>query len=170
MDQEMINLLIALLALLVSFYCFYLVNDLRKKKQQKPEPDTQSVRPLQLQAYERLVMLTERISIPNLVSRANQPGLDSRQMQRLLLESIKQEYEYNTTQQIYVSPVSWEAVKNLKDQNMLIINQVGSSMPAEASGTDLNRRLLEFTMSQKKGTLHEVVMEALNYEAKKIMK
>src|SRR5688572_26611373 len=101
MDQELINLLIALVALLVSFYCFYLVNDLRKRKQ-KPETDNYSVRPLQLQAYERLVMLTERISIPNLISRANQPGLDSRQMQRLLLESIKQEYEYNTTQQIYV--------------------------------------------------------------------
>ena len=115
-------------------------------------------------------MLAERIAIPNLVSRANQPGLDARQMQRLLIESVKQEYEYNTTQQIYVSPVAWEAVRNLKDQNMLIINQIGSGMPAEASGTDLNRSLLEFTMTQKKGALHEVVREALNYEAKKIMK
>jgi hypothetical protein len=91
-------------------------------------------------------------------------------MQRLLNDSIKQEYEYNTTQQIYVSPVAWKAVTNLKDQNMYIINQIGSAMPAEASGTDLNRRLLEFTMSDRKGTLHEVVMEALNFEAKKIMK
>jgi hypothetical protein len=169
MDQNMINMLLALLALLVSFYCFYLINDLRKKG--KPaEGDAFSTRPLQLQAYERLVMLTERISIPNLVSRANQPGLDSRQMQRLLNDSIKQEYEYNTTQQIYVSPVAWKAVTNLKDQNMYIINQIGSAMPGEASGTDLNRRLLEFTMSDRKGTLHEVVMEALNFEAKKIMK
>jgi len=53
---------------------------------------------------------------------------------------------------------------------MLIINQVASSLPVEASGTDLNRRLLEYAMSQKKGSLHEVVMEALNYEAKKMMK
>lgn len=169
MDQNMINMLLALAALLVSFYCFYLINDLRKKG--KPaEGEAFNTRPLQLQAYERLVMLTERISIPNLVSRANQPGLDCRQMQRLLNDSIKQEYEYNTTQQIYVSPVAWKAVTNLKDQNMYIINQIGSGMPAEATGTDLNRRLLEFTMNDRKGTLHEVVMEALNFEAKKIMK
>jgi hypothetical protein len=116
-------------------------------------------------------MLAERISIPSLVSRANQqPGLDTRGMQMLLLESIKQEYEYNTTQQIYVSPTAWEAVRSLKDQNMLIINQVGSTMPPEASGTDLNRRLLEYTMNSKKGSLHEVVMEALNFEAKKVMR
>lgn len=172
MDMNMITLVLALVAMLVSFYSFYLVNEQRKKKETKKEDDGFTSRPLQLQAYERLVMLAERIAIPSLVSRANQQqqGMNARQMQVLLLESIKQEYEYNTTQQIYVSPVAWEAVKNLKDQNMLLINQVASNMPPEASGLDLNRQILEFTMHSKKGTLHEIVLEALNYEAKKLMK
>jgi len=91
-------------------------------------------------------------------------------MHVLLLETIKQEYEYNATQQIYVSPVSWEAVRNLKEQNMLIINQIAATLPAEATGLDLNKRLLEFIMTQKKGAMHNIVLEALNYEAKKIMK
>ena len=169
MDQNMIILLISLLALLVSFYSFYLVNELRKRSR-TAAPENFSTKPLQLQAYERLVMLTERLSIPNLVSRANQPGMSAREMQILLLESIKQEYEYNASQQIYVSPVAWEAVRNLKDQNMLVINQVGSTLPPEAAGIDLNKRLLEFIMTQKKGALHTIVLEALNYEAKKMMK
>ena len=172
MDQNMITVLMALVALLISFYCFYLVNELRKTSKTAPATDKDSfnTRPLQLQAYERLVMLAERIALPNLVSRANQPGLNAREMQRLLIESIKQECEYNATQQIYVSPVAWEAIKNLKDQNMLIINQVAASLPSEASGLDLNRMLLEFVMTQKKGALHNIVLEALNYEAKKIVK
>src|SRR4030095_1604245 len=152
MDQNMISLIVSVIAFLAALYSFFLVNDLRKKTA-KVNTDSYSSRPLQLQAYERLVMLAERISIPNLVSRANQPGLDAKQMRMLLIESLKQEYEYNTTQQIYVSPVAWEAVKNLKDQNMLIINQVGASLPPEASGLDMNRRLLEFTMNSKKGAL-----------------
>jgi hypothetical protein len=168
MDQGTINLLMALLAMLISFYCFYLVNQLRKQAPARKEEF--STRPLQLQAYERLVMLAERISIPNLVSRANQPGMNAKSMQILLLESIKQEVEYNMSQQIYVSPIAWEAVRNLKDQNMLIINQVSALLPAEASGLDLNKALLDFVMTQKKGALHTVVLEALNYEAKKIMK
>jgi len=170
MDQNAINLLIALAALLISFYCFYLINDLRKRQAVKPATDGFSAKPLQLQAYERLVMLTERISIPNLVSRVNQGGISSREMQLILLESIKQEYEYNASQQIYVSPVAWEAVRNLKEQNMLIVNQVGSTLPPESTGIDLNRRLLDFIMTQQKGTLHTIVLEALNYEAKKAMK
>jgi len=169
MDENMISLLVALAALLIALYSFYLVNETRKKKS-KPESDGFSSRPLQLQAYERLVMLAERIAIPNLVSRANQPGLNARQMQILLLDSIKQEYEYNASQQIYVSPTAWEAVRNLKDQNMLIINQVGATLPPEASGLDMNKRLMEFMIASKKSTLHEIVMEALNYEAKKMLR
>lgn len=168
MDLNMIFLFLAVIALLISFYTLYIVNDLRKNR--KVSDDSYTTRPLQLQAYERLVMLAERIALPNLVSRANQPGMNGREMQLLLLESIKQEFDYNATQQIYVSPISWEAVRSLKDQNMHIINQVASTLPAEASGLDLNKRLLEYVMSQKKGALHTVVLEALNFEAKKLMK
>lgn len=169
MDQNMVILFMSLLAMLVSFYCFYLVNQQRKEPK-KDNKESFSTRPLQLQAYERIVMLAERISLPNLVSRANQPGLNAREMQLLFLESIKQEVEYNTSQQIYVSPIAWDAIKNLKDQNMLIINQVAATLPGDASGTDLGRALLDFVMTQKKGAIHLVVLEALNFEAKKIMK
>jgi hypothetical protein len=169
MDENTITLLVAIAALLIALYSFYLVNELRKQKEKAPA-DGYTSRPLQLQAYERLVMLAERIAIPNLVSRVNQPGLTARQMQILLLDNIKQEFEYNTTQQIYVSPTAWEAIRNLKDQNMLIINQVGATLPPDASGLDMNKRLMEFMMNSKKGTLHEIVMEALNYEAKKMIR
>lgn len=170
MDQNLISLLLALVALLVSFYCFYLINDFRKRQAAKATADNFNARPLQLQAYERLVMLSERIAIPNLISRVNTSGISAREMQLLLLESIKQEYEYNTSQQIYVSPVAWEAVRNLKEQNMLIINQVAATLPPEAGSADLNKRLLEFIMTQSKGALHSIVLEALNFEAKKVMR
>lgn len=164
----MVSLIVSTMALLIALGTFYFWNSDRKKP--KADDSSFTARPLQLQAYERLVMLSERIALPNLVSRLNVPGIGAREMQVLLLESIKQEYEYNATQQIYVSPVAWNAVRNLKDQNMLIVNQVASTVPPEGTGLDLSRRLLEFVMSQKKGELHTIVLEALNYEAKKLMK
>jgi hypothetical protein len=168
MDMTMVSLIVSTLALLIALGTYYFWNSERKKP--KADDSSFTTRPLQLQAYERLVMLAERIAIPSLISRLNVTGIGGKEMQLLLLESIKQEYEYNATQQIYVSPISWGAIKNLKDQNMLIINQVAATLPPESSGVDLNRRLLEFTMSQKKGELHTIVLEALNYEAKKLMK
>ena len=168
MDQNTVVLIISIFALLVSLGTFYIYNQERRKP--RTEPTSYNARPLQLQAYERLVMLAERIAIHNIVSRVNQQGLSAKEMQKLLLESIKQEFEYNATQQIYVSPVSWDAVRNLKEQNMLIINQVASTLPENSTGLDLNKRLMDFIMNDKRGNMHNIVLEALNYEAKKLMK
>jgi hypothetical protein len=138
-----------------------------QKKSDGPGVDT---RQLQLQAYERLILLTDRIALPNLINRVNQPGLNAREMQLLLTQSIKQEFEHNITQQIYVSPEAWDAVRNFKEQNLLIINQVGSFLPANASGLDLNKSLLELISQNPQASLHNVVSDALSYEAKKLMR
>ena len=90
-------------------------------------------------------------------------------MQFLLTNNIRQEFEHNITQQIYVTAESWDAIRNLKDQNIHIINQVASYLPAEASGTDLNKHLLEMIVQNPKVSLHNVVSEVLSYEAKKVM-
>ncbi|MBO9634602.1 MAG: hypothetical protein J7578_15925 [Chitinophagaceae bacterium] len=145
---------------------------IEKKKAGKAENDKQAanLQGLQLGAYERLILLTDRIALPNLINRVNQPGLSAREMQSLLTMNIKQEFEHNVTQQIYVSAESWDAVRNLKDQNILIINQVASFMPAEATGQDLNHALLEMLVQNPKATLHNVVSDVLSFEAKKLMK
>jgi hypothetical protein len=129
-----------------------------------------STKQLQLQAYERLTLLADRIAIPNLVNRVNQPGLSARDMQLLLTQSVRQEFEHNITQQIYVSAEAWDAVRNLKEQNLLIINQVASYLPPEATGLDLNKALLEVLVQNPKSSLHNIVSDALSYEAKKLMK
>jgi hypothetical protein len=100
----------------------------------------------------------------------NQPGLSAREMQSLIAQTIRQEFEHNITQQIYVSAEAWDAVKNLKEQNLLIVNQVASFLPENATGLDLNKSLLELTMQNPKASLHNVVAEALSYEAKKLMR
>jgi len=125
--------------------------------------------PLQLQAYERLILLVDRIALPNVISRENQSGIGLKDMQFLLVNVIKQEFEHNVTQQIYVSNEAWEAVRNLKEQNIHIINQVASFLPPEATGTELNKNLLEMIMNNPKVSLHNVVSEVLSYEAKKLM-
>lgn len=125
---------------------------------------------LQLQAYERLVLLVDRIALPNVISRLNQAGISAKELQQIMVRNIKEEFEYNISQQIYVSADSWNAVKNLKEQNLLVINQLGNALPATATGMDLNKFLLEYLMNDKKGGLHEVVSEVLSFEAKKVLR
>jgi hypothetical protein len=166
MQDSKISLIIAVIALLTSIYTLVIKS---KPQVQKTANDNFLTKPLRLQAYERLVLLVERIALPNLISRLSQPGLSARDMQFLLLESIKQEYEYNSSQQIYVSETAWNAVRSLRDQNLLMINTISKSLPSDATATELNRQLMEAMMHEEKAAIHTFAANTLNAEAKKIM-
>jgi hypothetical protein len=166
MEPTTISLALSALALILAFFA------VSAKREKTPEVITTegfSTRPLQLQAYERLVLLCERMALPNLISRVSQPGFSIREMQLFLIETVKQEYEYNASQQIYVSQASWDAVRNLKDQTLLIINSIAKALPPDGPASDLNRKIMEGLMQDERAALHTFVTNILNEEAKKIM-
>jgi hypothetical protein len=68
-----------------------------------------------------------------------------------------------------VSATAWEAVRNLKEQNILLINQVATSLGSMANGATLNKKLLEILLSQQQEPLHDIVTKVLNQEAKRLM-
>lgn len=168
MDTSSVIFVVAVSVLVTASIMYIIITRLKQPGENTPSKKTHGTA-MQLQAYERLVILVDRIALPHLISRVNQPHATSREMQLLLTQNIRSEFDYNITQQIYVTPDAWNAVKNLKEQNLLIINQLANVLPPQATGLDLNKLLLEFLMNDKKGTLHEVVSEALSYEAKKLM-
>ncbi len=168
MDTTTIVIFIIIAVLLGSYIVYLFWFQPKKINTPNPTNNNTAAYNIQLQAYERLALLVERIALPNVIARLNQSGIGARDMQLILTQSIRQEFEHNITQQIYVSSDAWTAVKNLKEQNMLVINQLASSLPANATGLDLNKLLLQFLMTDKKGTLHEVVSEVISYEAKKL--
>ncbi|MEN9299560.1 MAG: hypothetical protein RLZZ429_1873 [Bacteroidota bacterium] len=163
----MTTLLTVVIGLMIAGFAGYLFYLQRKNQRDEQQSKRASVS-LQLQAYERLTLLTDRIALPNLISRLGNPDISASEMQYLLIKNIKDEFDYNISQQIYVSPEIWNAIRNLKENNLLIINRVGLSVPSMASGATLNRAILEYLMQDQKANLHEVVSEALSYEAKKL--
>ncbi len=169
-NEYIISISFAVILSTILAYIFWIQRKQAKQGRTETRPETASSSlPMKLQAYERLILLTDRIALPNLISRTNQSGLNVREMQNVLIQTIRQEFDHNITQQIYVSPEAWDAIRNLKEQNMLIINQVASFLPESATGQDLNKHLLEMVMQTPKASLHHVVSDALSYEAKKIL-
>lgn len=161
-----LSFVLSVLATVLSVYSLIQVGKGRKEENKNNFEST----PLRLQAYERLVLLTERLALPSLISRLNQPALSAVEMKLLLIETIKAEFEYNSTQQLYVSQLAWDAVRNLKEQEVLLINQVHASLNQQASAAELNRRILDVYMAQTEDGLNVAVTQTLNQEAKKLMR
>jgi len=166
-DSTILLLIAALtLAIMGLIYGFFRSRQTLPPTQQKGGFDTL---PLRLQAYERLVLLTERIALPNLISRLHNPAASLPEMKVLLTETIKQEFAYNSTQQLYVSASAWESVRQLKEQNILLINQVAASLDEGSGSSALNKKIMELLLSQEQEPLHDVVTMLLNREAKQLM-
>lgn len=123
---------------------------------------------LKLQALERFTLYAERSSLKNLISRTSAAGMTVVDLQLSLLDTLRSEYEYNVTQQIYVDPKMWKAIGNLKDQNTFIINQLAATLPSDANGIELSKRILDYTASTE-SELNTTVLTALQFEAKRLL-
>jgi len=149
---------------------FYLLTELRairaEMKALKPMERGNSMLPLQ--AYERLSLLADRISLKNLVARLHSTTLSAAELHVLLIETIRTEYEHNITQQVYVNPQVWKAVTNLKEQNIFLINQLAAPLPQYASSLDLSKAILEYT-GKENAELSNIVLDAIQYEVKKLI-
>lgn len=165
---ETIVVILFLVLLLAFVWILTEFSAMKKELAERKNVEPETLR-LRLQAYERIALLAERISLQSLLSRNNNASLTYRQMQSSLIDSIKQEYEYNISQQIYVSPEVWRAINNLKEQNIYIVNQLASTLPPQASGMDLNKHIIDYLINNSNASLHSIVLEAINFEAKKIM-
>jgi hypothetical protein len=60
----------------------------------------------------------------------------------IISEEIRNEYQHNITQQIYVSSRAWGVVKHVKDDTLAIIHNAVKSLPQDATGLDLSKVIL----------------------------
>ncbi|MBQ5403089.1 MAG: hypothetical protein IIU11_01800 [Bacteroidales bacterium] len=139
---------------LVVLAATYLINKQffdRDKENQKIElatANTKIVTPIRLAAYERLVLLLERINPQNLVVRVTQPGMTALELQRDLLTTIRAEYEHNLSQQIYVSTNAWKAVVDVKEFVTQIVNQAAQTVEIDAKSSELGKKIVEIYAGQ----------------------
>lgn len=99
--------------------------------------------PIRLQAYERISLLLERIHPEALIQRLNRKGITAAQAKQLLLESVREEFDHNLSQQIYIGSNTWQTVKNAKEQVIRTINLTSSDVDPKGPGILFLKTFLE---------------------------
>jgi hypothetical protein len=108
-----------------------------------PETKGADLTPVRMQAYERLILFLERIDPNSLIVRVHRPGMTALQLQNELLMNVRNEYEHNSTQQLYVSSEVWGMITGSKDAVIQVINLASKKMSDKSSGLDLSNVLIE---------------------------
>jgi hypothetical protein len=123
--------------------------------------------PSRVEAYQRAILLMERIHPNSLVMRLHNPGLPAKALQTEFLKAIREEFDHNVAQQLFISPQAWQLVKNSKEETIKIINIAGGQMVATSTGMDLSAKVFE-VVAEIGQLPSEVTVELLKKEIQEL--
>ncbi|MDB5282143.1 MAG: hypothetical protein JWO06_1218 [Bacteroidota bacterium] len=92
---------------------------------------------LRLQAYERLALFLERIGPASVIARVRTPDMIATELQYAMVKNIREEYEHNLSQQVYISSNAWNLIVASKDEIIKTINMIGQQVPPDSSSGQL---------------------------------
>ena len=153
--EPIYDLLKVLLPAGIFLYGMYLIvrsfisRDIEVRRLEVRSRAIETILPNRLQAYERMCLFLERITPQNMLLRLNQPGISAHEFHRLLLDEIRNEYNHNVSQQVYMSEAVWNLVRNAKEDLVIMINESSEHMPPEATSIDLAKKIFELAMDKK---------------------
>ncbi|HTF82206.1 MAG TPA: hypothetical protein VL947_10785 [Cytophagales bacterium] len=105
--------------------------------------NTELILPARLQAYERICLLLERVSPHGLLLRVSDPSLNSAQLQAKLLSSVREEFNHNLSQQVYMSDQAWQLVKISIEEVIGIINSSAQQVDPESRSIELAKQIFD---------------------------
>lgn len=132
----------------VAFYFFRLHtrNEEGRRRFLLHKESQKNALPIRLQAYERMALFLERISLPSLVVRVAPKSADKNDYENLLVRNIENEFEHNLSQQIYMTDECWNVIKAAKNATIQAIRKSG--MSASETAEKLREDILSDTMDK----------------------
>ena len=124
---------------------------------------------LKLQAYERMAMFLERIAPSAVISRVLEPDMINHELQLAVIRSIRSEFEHNLSQQIYISSDAWNLVVSSKDELIKAIGMIAAQVPADATGQQVGRIILESISKSGQILPTQTALEFLKNEARGLL-
>lgn len=142
-------------------YVQYKYNELEWKKKSRNSHFLN----LKLQAIERCVLYLERIRPNQLVQRIEANHLSAKEYGLLLVKQIREEFEHNLSQQIYLKNGNWELLKSTKEDLIKVILSEITNMQDTDSAIDLSKSILEKQMENPQDKI-QIAIDQLKAEVK----
>lgn len=173
MDTVVLITSITIPALIVFLTSYFLLKNFLKSESERnyfnSRLNNQKISlPLRLQAYERMTLLLERISLQNLILRIHRQGMSSRTLQSELVKNIRAEFDHNIAQQIYLNPKTWEAIKTAKEETIKAINIASTRVNEDGDSMDLVNVLFEI-IQKLEHVPTDIALRILKEEARMVI-
>lgn len=121
----------------------FLKKQLDEKQVELQRKNVEVAFPIRLQAYERMCLFLERITPNNLLIRTNGVATQAIEFQQILLHEVREEFNHNLSQQVYMSHDAWEHVRSAQQEVVTLINQAAAEVSPDAAPIELSKKIFE---------------------------
>lgn len=169
---EILKYILPAIVVLIATYLIvnkFLVKEIERKQLAIFSQNSNYTLQMRLQAYERLTIFVERMHPNSMISRFYTKDATAQDIQLAMVQSIRAEFEHNLSQQIYVSHEVWQTIQAVKEQEITMINRVGSSIALGAPAADFVKMLTEQVLTDDTELPTSIALEAINREAKRAL-
>jgi hypothetical protein len=155
------------------FLAFYMLLDRFFKQQASKNENERQVAlrreifSARIQAYERIILLLERISPNQLILRLNKQGLAAARLQSVIVQNIRDEFDHNLSQQLYISSKAWEMVRTAREEMIRLINTAAASVSKEAPSAEMATKMLELHAGLESDPVAKAI-EFVKHEARSL--
>jgi len=122
---------------------------------------------LKMQAYERLTILLERTDSVRLLSMIDKKEKSIEKIESDILKIIFSEFDYNISQQVYVSDILWNLVVAAKNKNISLVSSVKHSLKKNANGSDFFSAF-KLVLENQEITPSKIALDYLKKEVRSI--
>lgn len=163
-------LYITIPALMVLITSYFLLDKLLKSEDKRrnfeiQKNNTSAITSVRLRAYERLTLVLERTTPNKLVLKIIKPSMSCFELQTQLLQSIREEFDHNVSQQIYISNELWHAVVSTRESLIQLITGCATQLQPQQPATELAEMLIRVYANTTE-TPGEIAMKILKAEVR----
>ena len=122
---------------------------------------------LKMQAYERLTIFLERTDSLRLLAMIDKNEKNVEKIESNIIRTILTEFEYNISQQVYVSDTMWDLILMSKNKNISLISSIKKSLKKNANGTDFFNSF-KLVLDNQETTPSKIALDFLKKEVRSI--
>ncbi|NBT17038.1 MAG: hypothetical protein EBS95_11975 [Chitinophagia bacterium] len=114
-----------------------------------------------------MVTFVSRSGFPSLLERMQATEMSAQQLADVYISTLQAEFEHNLSQQIYLPEQIWQAIIDMKEQQIFILRQIKQSLPENAPANLLSMAIDSFLQADPNASMQPMILELLKTEARK---
>jgi hypothetical protein len=122
------------------------------------QDNNKALAPLRISAYERIIVMLERITPQAMVMRVSATSTNAAYLHMDLTKALREEFEHNISLQMYVSDECWSKVKRAREETGELYKVAFTRVKADSSSSEYAREILHLEATVGNSAIREAIV------------